>query len=198
MFIRTLDKLLCSLCCHFLYSLFCGCHSDRSTPSLHEMGHFIIPTMCDPVQLQNFLQSHAQEARRRIQRKDQWVLLWLVHTYKNNKWTVILVSYTGINVQVRWSINRVIQWLLSSRFSWSLCNLFWDSLEWEQVKHLKKNLVHVQNWYIKHVYDAMTQHIASHYVDCMTCIIVSVKYFWKFLKRCLNWYIFCSIFCFFL
>ncbi|XP_066539052.1 T-cell activation inhibitor, mitochondrial isoform X2 [Hoplias malabaricus] len=42
-----------------------------SLENLHEMGHFIIPAMCDPAQLQNFLQSHAQEARRRIQRKDQ-------------------------------------------------------------------------------------------------------------------------------
>ncbi|XP_067305303.1 T-cell activation inhibitor, mitochondrial isoform X2 [Pseudorasbora parva] len=45
--------------------------SDRSTPCLHEMGHFIIPTMCDSLQLQNFLQSQAQEARRRLQRKDK-------------------------------------------------------------------------------------------------------------------------------
>ncbi|XP_048009407.1 T-cell activation inhibitor, mitochondrial isoform X2 [Megalobrama amblycephala] len=45
--------------------------NDRSTPCLHETGHFIIPTMCDTLQLQNFLQSQAQEARRRIQRKDK-------------------------------------------------------------------------------------------------------------------------------
>ncbi|CAM4697681.1 hypothetical protein PO909_008958 [Leuciscus waleckii] len=45
--------------------------NDRSTPCLHEMGHFIIPTMCDTLQLQNFLQSQAQEARRRLQRKDK-------------------------------------------------------------------------------------------------------------------------------
>uniref|UniRef100_A0A8C1MYR1 T cell activation inhibitor, mitochondrial n=1 Tax=Cyprinus carpio TaxID=7962 RepID=A0A8C1MYR1_CYPCA len=45
--------------------------NDRSTPCLHEMGHFIIPTMCDTLQLQNFLQSQAQEARRRMRRKDK-------------------------------------------------------------------------------------------------------------------------------
>uniref|UniRef100_A0A673HIJ5 T-cell activation inhibitor, mitochondrial-like n=1 Tax=Sinocyclocheilus rhinocerous TaxID=307959 RepID=A0A673HIJ5_9TELE len=45
--------------------------NDRSTPCLHEMGHFIIPTMCDTLQLQNFLQSQAQEARRRMQRRDK-------------------------------------------------------------------------------------------------------------------------------
>uniref|UniRef100_A0A671M469 T-cell activation inhibitor, mitochondrial-like n=1 Tax=Sinocyclocheilus anshuiensis TaxID=1608454 RepID=A0A671M469_9TELE len=45
--------------------------NDRSTPYLHEMGHFIIPTMCDTLQLQNFLQSQAQEARRRMRRKDK-------------------------------------------------------------------------------------------------------------------------------
>lgn len=47
----------------------CVVHSDRSNPSLHEMGHFIIPTKCDPHKLQVFLQSHAAEARQRNQRK---------------------------------------------------------------------------------------------------------------------------------
>uniref|UniRef100_A0A3Q3NC88 T cell activation inhibitor, mitochondrial n=1 Tax=Labrus bergylta TaxID=56723 RepID=A0A3Q3NC88_9LABR len=32
--------------------------NDRSKPSLHEMGHFLIPTNCDPPKLQVFLQSH--------------------------------------------------------------------------------------------------------------------------------------------
>ncbi|XP_071375192.1 T-cell activation inhibitor, mitochondrial [Centroberyx affinis] len=45
--------------------------NDRSTPSLHEMGHFIIPTNCDPPKLQAFLQSHALEARQRVQRRNQ-------------------------------------------------------------------------------------------------------------------------------
>lgn len=45
--------------------------NDRSTPCLHEMGHFIIPTLCDTLQLQNFLQSQAQEARKRMRRKDK-------------------------------------------------------------------------------------------------------------------------------
>ncbi|TSK34849.1 T-cell activation inhibitor, mitochondrial [Bagarius yarrelli] len=45
--------------------------NDCSRPVLHEMGHFIIPTMCHPVHLQNFLQKHAPEARRRLQRKQQ-------------------------------------------------------------------------------------------------------------------------------
>ncbi|XP_008431045.1 T-cell activation inhibitor, mitochondrial isoform X3 [Poecilia reticulata] len=39
--------------------------NDRSTPGLHEMGHFIIPINCDPLELQLFLQSHAPEARSR-------------------------------------------------------------------------------------------------------------------------------------
>ncbi|KAF5896105.1 T-cell activation inhibitor, mitochondrial isoform X1, partial [Clarias magur] len=43
--------------------------NDRSSPRLHEMGHFIIPTMCDPVYLQSFLQSNAMVARGRLQRK---------------------------------------------------------------------------------------------------------------------------------
>ncbi|XP_035528406.1 T-cell activation inhibitor, mitochondrial isoform X1 [Morone saxatilis] len=45
--------------------------NDRSNPSLHEMGHFIVPTNCDPPKLQVFLQSHAPEARLRTQRKNQ-------------------------------------------------------------------------------------------------------------------------------
>ncbi|XP_059195725.1 T-cell activation inhibitor, mitochondrial [Centropristis striata] len=45
--------------------------NDRSNPSLHQMGHFIIPTNCDPPKLQVFLQSHAPEARLRTQRKNQ-------------------------------------------------------------------------------------------------------------------------------
>uniref|UniRef100_A0A3Q4FYC8 T cell activation inhibitor, mitochondrial n=1 Tax=Neolamprologus brichardi TaxID=32507 RepID=A0A3Q4FYC8_NEOBR len=45
--------------------------NDRSSPSLHEMGHFIIPIKCDLPALQVFLQNHAPEARRRIQRKNQ-------------------------------------------------------------------------------------------------------------------------------
>ncbi|XP_042346796.1 T-cell activation inhibitor, mitochondrial isoform X3 [Plectropomus leopardus] len=45
--------------------------NDCSNPSLHEMGHFIIPTICDPPKLQVFLQSHAPEARQRTHRKNQ-------------------------------------------------------------------------------------------------------------------------------
>ncbi|XP_070822759.1 T-cell activation inhibitor, mitochondrial isoform X2 [Chaetodon trifascialis] len=45
--------------------------NDRSIPSLHEMGHFIIPTNCDPLKLQVFLQVHAPEARQRTQCKKQ-------------------------------------------------------------------------------------------------------------------------------
>ncbi|XP_018536286.1 T-cell activation inhibitor, mitochondrial isoform X1 [Lates calcarifer] len=45
--------------------------NDRSNPCLHEMGHFIIPTNCNPPKLQVFLQSHAHEARQRTKRKNQ-------------------------------------------------------------------------------------------------------------------------------
>ncbi|XP_051574074.1 T-cell activation inhibitor, mitochondrial-like isoform X2 [Myxocyprinus asiaticus] len=54
-----------------LHGLTMTLENDRSTPCLHEMGHFIIPTKCDTLLLQNFLQSQAKEARRRIQHKDQ-------------------------------------------------------------------------------------------------------------------------------
>ncbi|XP_008431043.1 T-cell activation inhibitor, mitochondrial isoform X2 [Poecilia reticulata] len=45
--------------------------NDRSTPGLHEMGHFIIPINCDPLELQLFLQSHAPEARSRTLQRHQ-------------------------------------------------------------------------------------------------------------------------------
>nr|XP_046255272.1 T-cell activation inhibitor, mitochondrial isoform X2 [Scatophagus argus] len=45
--------------------------NERSNPSLHEMGHFIIPSNCEPPKLQVFLQSHAPEARRRTQHNHQ-------------------------------------------------------------------------------------------------------------------------------
>ncbi|XP_047455223.1 T-cell activation inhibitor, mitochondrial isoform X2 [Mugil cephalus] len=45
--------------------------NNHSKPSLHEMGHFIIPTNCDPPKLQIFLQNHASEARHRTQCKNQ-------------------------------------------------------------------------------------------------------------------------------
>lgn len=45
--------------------------NDRSVPSLHEMGHFLIPTNCDPHKLQAFLQSHAHEARQRTNTRKQ-------------------------------------------------------------------------------------------------------------------------------
>ncbi|XP_049586260.1 T-cell activation inhibitor, mitochondrial [Syngnathus scovelli] len=41
----------------------------RSSPRLHKMGHFIIPTNCDLPKLQVFLQSHAPNARQHTQRK---------------------------------------------------------------------------------------------------------------------------------
>ncbi|XP_017286660.1 T-cell activation inhibitor, mitochondrial [Kryptolebias marmoratus] len=54
-----------------LHGLTMVLEKDRSTPSLHEMGHFIIPTRCDPPKLQVFLQNHASEARQRILRRNQ-------------------------------------------------------------------------------------------------------------------------------
>ncbi|XP_041844110.1 T-cell activation inhibitor, mitochondrial isoform X2 [Melanotaenia boesemani] len=52
-----------------LHGLTMMLENDRSTPSLHEMGYFIIPTNCDPPKLQLFLQSHAPEARHRSLRR---------------------------------------------------------------------------------------------------------------------------------
>ncbi|KAM4735127.1 T-cell activation inhibitor, mitochondrial isoform 1-T2 [Anableps anableps] len=54
-----------------MYGLTMVLENDRSTPSLHEMGHFIIPISCDPPKLQVFLQSHAPEARARSLQRNQ-------------------------------------------------------------------------------------------------------------------------------
>lgn len=67
-----------------VYFVFWVYSSDRSSPNLHEMGHFIIPSMCDPVHLQNFLQSNAQEARRRLQRKEQLVQIELLKGFNHH------------------------------------------------------------------------------------------------------------------
>ncbi|XP_028837947.1 T-cell activation inhibitor, mitochondrial isoform X2 [Denticeps clupeoides] len=45
--------------------------NDRTRPSLHELGHFIIPTASDPAQLRSFLQSRAQEARKRMKSRKE-------------------------------------------------------------------------------------------------------------------------------
>ncbi|XP_035989251.1 T-cell activation inhibitor, mitochondrial isoform X2 [Fundulus heteroclitus] len=54
-----------------LHGLTMVLENDRSTPSLHEMGHFIIPTSCDHLKLQIFLQKHAFEARKRTLHRNQ-------------------------------------------------------------------------------------------------------------------------------
>ncbi|KAJ8290792.1 hypothetical protein GJAV_G00017620 [Gymnothorax javanicus] len=43
--------------------------SDRSSITLHELGHFIVPTACETNQLLTVLQSQAQEARRRVKQR---------------------------------------------------------------------------------------------------------------------------------
>ncbi|XP_013882426.1 T-cell activation inhibitor, mitochondrial isoform X3 [Austrofundulus limnaeus] len=60
-----------------LHGLTMVLEKDRSTPRLHEMGHFIIPTSCDPAKLQLFLQNHASEARQRILQTSRQVLIQL-------------------------------------------------------------------------------------------------------------------------
>ncbi|XP_023556493.1 T-cell activation inhibitor, mitochondrial isoform X2 [Octodon degus] len=45
--------------------------SDRRAPSLHELGHFDIPTLCDPGELQWFVLSKAQKARESLKRRER-------------------------------------------------------------------------------------------------------------------------------
>ncbi|NXO02276.1 TCAIM protein, partial [Rhinopomastus cyanomelas] len=44
------------------------------TPGLHKLGHFTIPTVCDPAALQWFIFAKAQEARENLKRKEQMML----------------------------------------------------------------------------------------------------------------------------
>lgn len=45
--------------------------SDRYAPSLHELGHFNIPILCDPANLQWFILTKAQQARENMKRKEE-------------------------------------------------------------------------------------------------------------------------------
>ncbi|XP_036615857.1 T-cell activation inhibitor, mitochondrial isoform X2 [Trichosurus vulpecula] len=45
--------------------------SDRYSPSLHELGYFSIPSLCDPVSLQWFIFAKAAQARENMKRKDE-------------------------------------------------------------------------------------------------------------------------------
>uniref|UniRef100_A0A8D2J4R8 DUF4461 domain-containing protein n=3 Tax=Varanus komodoensis TaxID=61221 RepID=A0A8D2J4R8_VARKO len=49
--------------------------SDRYAPSLHELGHFIIPTVCDLAALQWFIITKAQQAREKLKKKDELMAL---------------------------------------------------------------------------------------------------------------------------
>ncbi|GAB5576994.1 T-cell activation inhibitor [Prionailurus iriomotensis] len=46
-------------------------NSDRYAPSLHELGHFNIPSLCDPTKLQWFILTKAQQARDNMKRKEE-------------------------------------------------------------------------------------------------------------------------------
>ncbi|XP_073189447.1 T-cell activation inhibitor, mitochondrial isoform X1 [Lepidochelys kempii] len=49
--------------------------SDKYAPSLHELGHFNIPTMCDPATLQWFIITKAQQARENLKRKEELTVM---------------------------------------------------------------------------------------------------------------------------
>lgn len=50
------------------YVFYC---SDRYAPSLHELGHFNIPVLCDPANLQWFIHTKVQQARENMKRKEE-------------------------------------------------------------------------------------------------------------------------------
>ncbi|XP_006134352.2 T-cell activation inhibitor, mitochondrial [Pelodiscus sinensis] len=49
--------------------------SDRYAPSLHELGHFNIPTVCDPSALQWFIITKAKQARENQKRKEELTVM---------------------------------------------------------------------------------------------------------------------------
>ncbi|XP_008119536.1 T-cell activation inhibitor, mitochondrial isoform X1 [Anolis carolinensis] len=49
--------------------------SDRYAPSLHELGHFIIPTSCDFSALLWFIITNAQQAREKLEKKEELMKL---------------------------------------------------------------------------------------------------------------------------
>nr|XP_056713511.1 T-cell activation inhibitor, mitochondrial [Euleptes europaea] len=49
--------------------------SDRYAPGLHELGHFIIPAVCDPATLLWFIISKSKEARANMERKEELMVL---------------------------------------------------------------------------------------------------------------------------
>ncbi|XP_053570237.1 T-cell activation inhibitor, mitochondrial [Bombina bombina] len=51
--------------------------NDLFMPRLHELGHFHIPTVCDPASLQWFIMAHAQQARERLKRKEELKMIEL-------------------------------------------------------------------------------------------------------------------------
>ncbi|CAI5788378.1 Uncharacterized protein PODLI_1B027604 [Podarcis lilfordi] len=60
---------------HSLRGLQMILESDRYAPYLHELGHFIIPTTCDPAALQWFMITKAQQAREKLKRKEESMVL---------------------------------------------------------------------------------------------------------------------------
>lgn len=46
-------------------------NSDRYAPSLHDLGHFNIPALCDPASLRWFMRTKAQQARENMKRKEE-------------------------------------------------------------------------------------------------------------------------------
>ena len=62
------------------------------------MGHFLLPTNCDPPKLQVFLTRHAPEARERIQRKIQWAQnICSVSVSNNNQ---LLIESWGVKCKL--------------------------------------------------------------------------------------------------
>lgn len=69
--LQFLNTQLFVLACSFDQSYLMCLPSDPTEPSLHEMGHFIIPISFELSMLQFFLKSNAVEARRRTQHRNQ-------------------------------------------------------------------------------------------------------------------------------
>nr|XP_015212551.1 PREDICTED: T-cell activation inhibitor, mitochondrial isoform X1 [Lepisosteus oculatus] len=56
---------------HSLQGLRAMLENDRAGPALHQLGHFVLPTACEPLALHWFVRTNAQEARRRMRRQEE-------------------------------------------------------------------------------------------------------------------------------
>ncbi|XP_066487360.1 T-cell activation inhibitor, mitochondrial isoform X1 [Tiliqua scincoides] len=109
---------------HSLRGLQMILESDRYAPNLHELGHFIIPTVCDPATLQWFIIAKAQQAREKLKRKEESKVLEkeLIKTSAEKLSLQRLYKEPSVSsVQMIHSCNKLLEESLPSLQGMHLC-----------------------------------------------------------------------------